>query len=337
MLDRSPAMPTTFDHEIAKIQLPSVLTGVAYAPLAGLRLLRVTGEDRVRWLNGMVTNSIQSLKLGEGCYSFFLNAQGRIQGDATAFLLDDALLLQTDRARLPALTAMLDHFIIMDDVELSVDDRVGLAIVGAQAAATLDTLGLPSAMASLQLVASEFQGMPVDVMHASDPITLRFELWAAAATIERILEALRVAGVPEAADAVMEQLRLLAGTPRYGEDIRDKELPQETAQTRALHFAKGCYLGQEIVERIRSRGNVHRTFAGFVLDGPVPLAGTPLFAADAEDKAIGELTSAETVDLPSGTITLALGYVRREALERGVALRYEGGVATPTPLPYPVG
>lgn len=120
------------------------------------------------------------------------------------------------------------------------------------------------------------------------------------------------------------------GTPLYGTDIRDKELPQETAQLRALHFSKGCYLGQEIVERINSRGAVHRTFAGFLLTGDLPPAGTPLTA---DEKPVGEITSAARIPLPTGDIQLALGYIRREALDRAATITYPGGTAIAVKLP----
>jgi folate-binding protein YgfZ len=133
----------------------------------------------------------------------------------------------------------------------------------------------------------------------------------------------------------LERLRILEGTPLYGTDIRDRELPQETGQTRALHFSKGCYLGQEIVERIRSRGNVHRTFGAFRLDGDLPAAGSQL---EADGKQIGELTSTAAIPLPGNdgkVVQLGLGYVRREAIDRGATFHYSGGVAIPVSLPFP--
>jgi folate-binding protein YgfZ len=134
----------------------------------------------------------------------------------------------------------------------------------------------------------------------------------------------------------MDCLRLLEGTPRYGTDIRNSaehhDLPQETAQARALHFSKGCYLGQEIVERIRSRGNVHRNLSGFLLHGDVPTSGAPI---ESDGKPVGEITSAARIPLPAGDITLALGYIRREAVERKEALSVAGQPADLVPLPYP--
>jgi len=331
MLETPPAPPQIHPPEVTPAGLHALLSTCAFAPLNDLGLLRVTGEDRVRWLNGMVTNSIQSLTPGQGCYNFFLNAQGRIQGDATAFALEDSILLETQRDRIPALTTLLDHFIIMDDVELAPVPTTGLLIAGPQATEALAKLALEPG--PNPLTQTSYNGAPIDLISAHSPLIPRFELWSTPETIAAITAALEL---PEATPQDLESLRLLEGTPLYGTDIRDKELPQETAQTRALHFAKGCYLGQEIVERIRSRGNVHRTFAGFILTGDVPAPGTQLFAADAPEKPVGELTSSVRIDLPTGPVTLALGYLRREVLDRGTPLTYPGGAAAPTALPYKI-
>jgi aminomethyltransferase len=303
-------------------------------------VIRVTGDDRVRWLNGVATNSIQALQPGEGCYNFFLNAQGRIQADATAWMLEDSILLETQRECIPALVAHLDHFIIMDDVELTPLPIEGLLIAGPEALSVVQNLGgtpcsAPQASgqlpAMLNLKQTAYRGTPVYLIQANSPLVPRFEIWAAPEALATIKDEL--APIPQTTTEALDALRLLEGTPLYGTDIRDKELPQETAQTRALHFAKGCYLGQEIVERIRSRGNVHRTFSGFILTGEVPAPGTPLFG-ESPDKAIGEITSAAAIAVAAGPVTLALGYIRREVLDRGVPLTYEGGTAIPTTLPY---
>ena len=133
----------------------------------------------------------------------------------------------------------------------------------------------------------------------------------------------------------LESLRILEGCPKYGVDIRDKDLPQETAQAHALHFAKGCYLGQEIVERIRSRGQVHRRFMSFRLTGELPASfPAPL---EAGGKPAGELTSAGMVPLAEGTELIALGYVRQEALDARQELICAGGVAVPRRDPSPTG
>jgi aminomethyltransferase len=103
--------------------------------------------------------------------------------------------------------------------------------------------------------------------------------------------------------------------PRYGRDIRDRDLPQETGQARALDFTKGCYIGQEIVERIRSRGNVHRKYTGFYVDGELPAQGSKI---QAEDKDVGEITSVAALPSHAGELRVALGYIRRDATAKNL-------------------
>jgi folate-binding protein YgfZ len=308
--------------------------------------IRVTGEDRLRWLNGMVTNSIQELAPGQGCYNFVLNAQGRIQGDLIAFRLADSILLQTGHDQVEKLLAHLNHFIIMDDVELAdmSDERKGLRLAGPKAADLLRQIGLPAtSLAPIQMLTADRKGSSVVTLRAHSPLVPRYELWAESVTIAALTAELIAAGAIPVSSEAMEQLRILEGTPRYGTDIRNTEtvhdLPQETGQTRALHFTKGCYLGQEIVERIHSRGNVHRTFSGFLLNGVLPATGTLL---EVQGKSVAELTSVAAIQMPESstqpaqTVQLALGIIRREALERKLPLSYPGGLATPIVLPYEV-
>jgi folate-binding protein YgfZ len=322
-------------------QLAALLQGTGVSRLDHMGWIRVTGEDRVRWLNGMVTNSIQQLQDGEGNYNFLLSVQGRIQGDATIFAEPDALLIETAASQVPALMTLLDRFIIMDDVELADATgsqsglQSGLLIAGPKAASLLAQIGLNvEDLGVLQKRTLPWNTAQISVLHTESPLIPRFELWADPDSTQKLFEALQSAGAVFCETQSLEWLRILEGTPLYGADIRDRDLPQETGQTRALHFAKGCYLGQEIVERIRSRGNVHRTFSAFRIDGQLPATGATL---EADGKQVGELTSVAAIPLPkddSPILQLALGYVRREALDRGLPLHYAGGVAVPISLPF---
>ena len=318
------------------------MTGACVVRLADVGWIRVTGEDRVRWLNGMVTNSIQALTTGQGCFNFLLNAQGRIQGTATAFAADDAILLETDRGQVDGMMALLDRFIIMDDVELQdvSDERAGLVVAGPAAGGFLRAEGLlPEMLAGGGIRSAEvmWRGEPVRVQTMAGKVVPRFEMWATAEVMERLRGGLTAGGAVAGDGGSLETLRMLEGTPKFGADLREKELPQETGQTEALHFSKGCYLGQEIVERIRSRGAVHRTFAGFALRGEMPVVGSVLSAGG---KAVGELTSAGVVPAVPGVVagmTMGLGYIRREVLETRQEIGYEGGAAEPVSLPLPIG
>ncbi len=327
----------------AQNELAVLLESAGVAPITDHAFLRVTGADAARWLNGMVSNSIQSLQPGEGCYNFLLNAQGRILGDCTVYRETSAepaeFLLATTAAQLEAIQQHLDRFIIMDDVELTpaYADGSGLLIVGKDAAAVMGKVGLP-AIDPLRLVHADTEHGPVLLLSPVAGLVPKFELRAAAATMGGLRGAM---GLSEVSAETLEFLRLMEARPLFGQDIRNTEkahdLPQETAQTHALHFAKGCYLGQEIVERIRSRGQVHRQFMAFRLTGELPATlPAPL---EAGGKAAGEITSAGLVPLAEGPTLLALGYARQEALDIGpadkAALTYPGGVAVPRRIPQP--
>jgi folate-binding protein YgfZ len=292
--------------------------------------IRITGPDRLRWLNGMVSNAIQTLPEGTGNYNFILNAQGRIQGDAYIYRTADDLLLDTDISQAARLLAHLDHFIIMDDVELHPLDEAttGIGFIGPQAGAALDALGFnSSSLDSMQLTARTIDGIPVMLVRAHSVLVPRYELWFAPEHASTVWSALAAAGAePIGIDAV-EALRVLEGTPQFGIDFTDRHLPQETSQTRALNFTKGCYLGQEIVERIRSRATVHRNLRQFEVDGEVPSAPVDLRVAG-EAAAIGQLTSIAEVRLPEFRRTMALGFIRTEAIERKSRIEYDGGSVT---------
>ncbi len=330
--------------------LTVLLEGAGFRAVTDRAFLRITGPDATRWLNGMVSNSIQALQPGEGNYNFLLNAQGRIQGDATIYreTTDGAptFLLETDSPQLETIHQTLDRFIIMDDVELTpLEDLSGILVAGPQALAIVMAIGTanhqavpcsPAAQAppaqTIHLKETSYSGAPVWLIQAFSPLIPRFEIWSDPSTIASILAELKDAHVLPVSAAELEWLRILEARPQYGVDIRNTEtardLPQETAQAHALHFAKGCYLGQEIVERIRSRGQVHRRFTAFRLTGELPATiPAPL---EAGGKPAGELTSAALVPLAEGPVLAALGYVRQEAVDAKLELTYAGGVAVPT-------
>jgi folate-binding protein YgfZ len=317
-------------------ELTALLTSAGVYDLGWRSFLRCTGEDRVRWLNGMVTSFVNGLEENTGCYAFVLNAQGRIQGDLDVYRRADSLWLETDLAQVEALTAFLDHYIIMDDVTLERQPAwTAIGIAGPLAAEKMAAIGLPVSGRRgdpLQIAETIWQDHPVVVVAAYSPLVPRYEVWMELRYALVVWKALVGTGAIPCGAGATEQLRVLEGTPAYSIDITNKDLPQETGQMRALHFTKGCYLGQEIVERIHSRGNVHRTFSGFILADARPSAGTPLLA---DGKPVGEITSVARVQVPYiGERVVALGHIRREALERKADLLAGETNVVPSPLPF---
>ncbi len=331
-------MPSTsLQSELAVLR-----ESAAFAEITDRAFLRITGSDATRWLNGMVTNNITALAPGEGNYNFLLNAQGRIQGDCTIYREPTAdpivYILETDKSQIDTIEQMLDRFIIMDDVQLAqliyihgvIEAKAGLLLVGENAPQLLvNTVSdqweksLPVAPAPGTITRANANGSTLLILTAPQTTVPTYELWCVDKQEAGLLRRyLLIKGATVLDADTLEQLRVLSATPKVGIDIRDTHLPQETAQTHALHFAKGCYLGQEIVERIRSRGQVHRTFTQFTLTGDLPTLPAPLTA---NDKPAGELTSAVRI----GDEIVALGTIRREILDTHAAITYPGGTASP--------
>lgn len=324
----TPSAFSSFDDEIVSLTASAGIYDLGYRAYA-----KITGNDRLRWMNGMVTNTIQGLPEGHWNYSFLLNAQGRIQGDCNVYRSADSLTLQTDRSQITALLAHLDHFIIMDDVELHPldDSQTAIGIAGPGAEAILTGLGaaVPEPGA---FIAASLNDAEVTLVRGHSPLVPRFEVWLPPASLDQIWVALQNAGAKPCGIAAVEALRVAEATPLYGVDIQDKHLAQETAQTRALNFSKGCYLGQEIVERIRSRATVHRTLRQFSVENAPPALepgqSIEVNAEGAERNPVGELTSLAHYHLPAFSGALALGFIRTEPVDRGQPLSHSAGAVT---------
>lgn len=294
-------------------------------------LLSLTGRDRTRWLNGMVSNNIRDLAVGNGVYAFVLTPQGHIQADVYAFNRGESLLVETDRAQGETLLRIFRKYIIMDKVEIEdLSERVTvLGIAGPKSAESLAFLGLGNDLDMLQLADANWNGAGVTAARGDNSSFLNYELWVPAEQADSVWNVLLQAGAVEVHEQTLETFRILCGIPKVGQDTREKTLPQETGQERALNFNKGCYIGQEIVERIRARGAVHRAFVGFEVEGPVPAVGTKI---QSEAKEVGEITSIAAEPLKAKR--LALGYLRREFLASDKTLTTGEAKVKATTLPF---
>ena len=326
---------TVAHEEIASEEFRAALEGCAVINENWRVRLRVTGSDAARWLNGMLTNTA-TLEDGAGNYSFLLNAQGRLQGDAYLFREGAEFLLETSAAQQEKISQWLDHYIIMDDVALAPETHrtATLAVAGPSAIGLLTRLNVTNATIDdlPPLSLRRLRIANVEAVAVKDDVGCVpcIHLWHDPEHSRELQDALVSAGaVPAGADA-WEHLRIAGGLPLYGVDMGDRDLAQETSQTRALHFSKGCYLGQEIVERIRSRGQVHRGWRGFTSEEELH-AGAEIFAAG---KAIGKLTSVAQLPLANGHKYAGLGIVRLQPLEEKAPLESQGAALHPTPLPF---
>jgi folate-binding protein YgfZ len=296
--------------------------------------IALTGSDRVRWLNGMVTNNVRDLAAGHGLYAFLLNPQGHILGDLYAYNRGDSLMVDSDQSQSQKLLATFDHYIIMDDVEVAdlSEKLTAIGVAGPKAQAVLRAAGLeiPN-LALLEFVDLTWKNLAITAVRSANESIESYELWLSPDQVPILWDTLIKTGAKPVGTVALEMLRVAAGIPHYGQDIRERDLPQETEQARALHFSKGCYVGQEIVERIRSRGNVHRKFTGFEVHGSLPALGTKL---EAEGRNIGEITSVASLPSATGHRAVALGYIRRELAAPGQQIELGSTRLSVASLPF---
>lgn len=275
---------------------------------------RARGEDRARLLHAMTTNHVQALKPGEGCYAFFLSSQGRILGDAHLLCLKDSILIDTEPETHDTLYQHLDKYIIADDVTLE-DARAELSVIaieGPGSTSVLEQLGFSMPAQDYAHVSSG-NVLVARITSTGQP---GFRLYLAPGSKQSLIEKLTASGIHQATADDQRTVRIENRKPRYGEDITDRHLVHETQQMHAVHFSKGCYLGQEIVERVRSRGQVHRLLTALTISGgDAVAAATPLKVGEA---AAGEVTS--SAFSPAIGKVVALAYLRSEHAKPGTKL-----------------
>jgi folate-binding protein YgfZ len=315
-----------------------LLTGCGLYDLGFRAWISLTGSDRTRWLNGMVTNNIRDLAVGHGVYSFLLNPQGRILGDMFVHNLGEVLMVETDRSQAEKIVATFDHYIIMDDVEVADinEKQTSLGLGGPKSRAILNAAGIEvPELQPLQRITPQCNCdcgcVNCTVVRGEDGPQESYEIWLAPQDVYKTWRALLAAGATPVGSEALEMQRVAAGIPLYGVDIRERDLPQETEQMRALNFNKGCYVGQEIVERIRSRGNVHRKFTGFLAEGVAAIAAGAKIVSG--EKEVGEITSVAALRTSSGERMVALGYIRREVGVPGREVMIATTKATVVQLP----
>jgi len=306
-------------------EIAALATGAAAHDLGWQRRVAVRGEDRFRWLSGMVTNGVNELENNAGAWNLVLNAQGRILGDLTVWREGDELELEIEASQFERLMAHMERFIVMDDVELvALGEETALGLTGPASDEVLGRLSLPTLPEPLSTTRVEWNGLDLRIARGYGALAPHYELWTPEIGLrKRVWGALQTAGATPVGSTSLEAFRIAEGIPAYGIDMVERDLPQETSQMRALSFNKGCYLGQEIVERIHSRGSVHRHLRQLELNGPVPAAGTELTMEGGT--AAGQITSAAEIALAGGYRVFALGMIRGEAELRNQILSYEVG------------
>jgi folate-binding protein YgfZ len=280
-------------------------------------LLRLTGGDRITFLQGMVSNDVARLHDGEGTYAALLTQQGKVVSDLRVYLLADEAWLDVPAARAQAVRESLERYIIADDVEFVSDDAWMplIAVEGPEAAkvvhaATGESVDQWSPFAHREL---RFEGMRIRLVAASHSGERGYLAFGDPAISTILWQRCRTAGAQPVGMEALDVLRVETGIPWYGRDMDDSTLISEVGLESAISYTKGCYLGQEVVERVAARGQVHRKLVGLVCDGSAaPPAGATLVR---DGKEVGAIASA--VWSPARQAVIALGYVRRECWDAG--------------------
>ncbi len=285
----------------------------------------LTGTDRVRFLHGQVTNDVKKLRVGEGCYSAITTAKGKMESDLNIFALADELLLDFEPGLTEKISQRLEKFIVADDVQIvDVAPHYGLlSVQGPKATDAVRALNLFPEIPAQQLGSIKiFDATLGEIYLANNPRLggSGFDLFvpnnSLGAVADKLIAAAKQIGGRAVGWTAFETARIEAGVPRFGAGMDETNIPLECGiESRAIVYNKGCYIGQEVINRIHSVGHVTRELRALRLAPnleSLPKKGDKLFHAGKE---VGYVTNA--VKSPTLNANIALGYVRREANQIG--------------------
>ncbi|HUF78730.1 MAG TPA: glycine cleavage T C-terminal barrel domain-containing protein [Thermoanaerobaculia bacterium] len=300
--------------------------GSALVDRSWMDVLEISGADRKRFLNALVTCEVRELAEGGGAYGFLTTRKGGVLSDFVLLELGDRFRLELPPGRGPVVADHLGKYVLADRVELSPGTALPLTLIG------------PGAKGHLRALLEDPWPVPVEARWGHAEITIAghplrlahrpllgaeaWTLWVEPASSRALAETLLAApGVLPAGFDALDTVRIEAGVPWWGRDYDESSLPQETGLEEALNFTKGCYLGQEVVARIHYRGAVNRVLRGLQFDGDEPPAeGTGL---SLEGRPVGRVGSVAVSPVLEGPIGLAL--LHKRGAEPGTRLEVEGG------------
>lgn len=338
--DRGIELPAHFTDPLQEYQ--AVRTKAGLIDLSFRTQVRVTGEDRVSFLQGMLSNDIKSLRPGTGCAATFLTEQGRIVADLRVYGFDTSFLLDLDARIKEKTLETFSRFLVADDVEMEdlSEQQVTLSLQGPLATEVLAAAGIALSLTKpFQHTEVMLADSPVRIIRVSDTGEEGYNLLVPRERAEAVWQTLLQTGGPLGLRPVgltaLNVARIEAGIPWYGVDMDESRIVLEVGLEQALSFTKGCYIGQEVVERASARGHVNRKLSGLLVHGEtLPLHGDKL-SHDSQE--VGWVTSA--VVSPRLGRAIALGYVRHEYLTQGTQLRIDRAgtpmIAEVTTLPFP--
>jgi tRNA-modifying protein YgfZ len=297
-----------------KTQVDAARSAVLALPARHLATLVVTGNDRISWLNGLLTCDLVKWTAGDARYGLIVSRSGRILADPILVADGDRALAVVAADRVELLREHLDHYLVMEDVEIATatDSFEPWVLHGPRSAAVLDAAR-----------AVDARGGVFDRTGLGGAIVLAPRERAAEVRATIDAAALAAGGVV-GDDEGWEALRLERGVPRFGIDFDEKTYPQEASlEKTAVSFDKGCYLGQEVVCMLEMRGHVKRKLVSLVFDGAAPTKGAAV--SDETGAAVGEVTSAALS--PTLGVSVGLAMVKRAQAVPGARVMVGGTIA----------
>jgi folate-binding protein YgfZ len=300
----------------------------------------LTGADRIRFLHGQVTNDVKKLRVDEGCYAAITTAKGKVESDLNIFNLPDELLLDFEPGLTEKISARLEKFIVADDVQI-VDAAPHYGLLSVQGSKTekiVRALNLFSEIPTQQFDSVKISDSTLGEIYLANNPRLGasgFDLFvpnnSLGAVADKLIAAAKQIGGCAVGWTAFETARIENGIPRFGADMDETNIPLECGiESRAVSYNKGCYIGQEVINRIHSVGHVTRDLRGLRLADnlkSLPARGDKLFF---NGKEVGYVTSA--VKSPMLNVKIALGYVRREANQIGNELTLRGAGESPVKI-----
>jgi folate-binding protein YgfZ len=288
----------------------------------------MTGADRVRFLNGQVTNDVKRLKLGEGCYAALVTAKGKLQSDLNIYALAEELLLDFEPGLTAAITERLEKYVIADDVQVvDASSAYGLlSVQGPKAEIVIRSIGLFSEVPAKAMSFISVNDVTVGEIYLVNQPRVGFSGFdlfvpvpSLGAVMDKLIAAAKEIGGCACGWQALETVRIEAGIPRFGVDMDETNLaPEAGIENRAISYAKGCYIGQEVIARVRTYGQVTKALRGLRLAADLeilPVRGDKLFH---DGKEVGYVTS--VMGSPALNANIALGYVRKESNQIGTQL-----------------
>jgi folate-binding protein YgfZ len=333
-------LPLHFGDSAA--EYAAIRSRCGFLDLSHRGLLQLTGADRLSFLQGMLSNDLRLLKPFEGQYATLLTQQGKVIADVRVLCSLNSFYLDFWENLRDRVIEHLNRYLVADEVEIAdrSDEYATLSVQGPQSEALLQKLFRINELPAepMQHAMVNLDGTAICVVRANHTGESGFDLIAPKGDLRKLAAQLSESGKPISAAWVGEDahkvLRVEAGIPRYGVDFSDDNLLLEVGIENSYSYTKGCYLGQEVVERIRSRGHVNKKLCGLLLAGPdLASAGDPV---QADGKEVGRITS--SVISPQLKRPIALAYLNKDYWTAGTALSIARGnatiSATVTALPF---